>query len=144
MSQSLVIEVAEAVVAEINGSPVGASTPAVRHYRPQFELVELKTTRLSVVPKGIVVSSLGRSVNQHDVSVDVAVQKKLATTDAAEIDPLMLFVQELADLLRLKRLAAMPAAAWVKTENVPVYALEHLEQQRVFTSVVTVTYRVAR
>ena len=52
--------------------------------------------------------------------------------------------QDLADLLRLKRLSGMNVAAWVRTENAPIYALEHLEQQRVFTSVLTVTYRIVQ
>lgn len=138
---SIVIQVADAVAAEISASSLGLT--AQRHYRPQFDLADLKLLRVSVVPKGIVITSLGRGVNQHDVSVDVAVQKKLASLEPSEIDPLMETVQSIADLLRLRRLASLPQAAWVKTENAPVYAPEHLEQQRVFTSVLTLTYRVA-
>jgi hypothetical protein len=145
MSQHLVIEVADAVVAAINASPlVTAHPPAQRHYRPQFELSELKSTRISVVPKAILISGLARSSNQHDCSVDVAVQRKLTTADAAEIDPLMQLAQDLSDLLRLARLPAMPTAVWIKTENSPLYALEHMENQRVFTGLLTVTYRVMR
>jgi hypothetical protein len=147
MSLHLVIAVADALVAQINASPLvagGSVPPAQRHYRPQFDLAELKTTRLSVVPKAVVISGLARGSNLHDVAVDVALQKKLATADAAELDPLMGVMQELADLLRLSRLTAMPTAVWVQTENSPVYALEHLDNQRVFTSLLTVTYRVMR
>jgi hypothetical protein len=32
----------------------------------------------------------------------------------------------------------------VRTENVPVYAPEHLEEYRQFTSVLTLTFRVVR
>ncbi len=38
-------------------------------------------------------------------------------------------------------LAATPHAVWVRTRNDPVYAPEHLAEQRAFTSVLTVTYR---
>ena len=151
MSQHLVIETADAVVAQINAStlipgglPSGDLLPAQRSYRPQFDLSELKTCRISVVPKAIVISGLARTSNQHDCSVDIAIQKKLTNADAAELDPLLLLVQQIADLLRLSRLTAMPTALWVKTENNPIYALEHLENQRVFTSLLTVTYRVMR
>lgn len=147
MSQHLVIEVADAVVAAINASPPvtgGSVSPAQRHYRPQFELSELKSTRITVVPKAIVITGLARSSNQHDCSVDIAVQKKLSAADASEIDPLMLLTQELSDLLRLTRLPSMPTALWIRTENSPLYALEHLENQRVFTGLLTVTYRVMR
>ena len=37
-----------------------------------------------------------------------------------------------------------PEAAWVQTENVPIYAVEHMEQHRVFTSILTLTFRVVR
>ena len=56
---------------------VSKTFTAARHYRPQFDLVELKSLRVSVVPKGIAITGLMRSANQHDVSVDVAVQKKV-------------------------------------------------------------------
>lgn len=141
MSDVLVITLADAVVAEINASPLGLA--AVRHYRPQFDLAELKTLRCSVVPRGIVISALNRKANQNDLNVDVAVQKKLVTADNDEIDPLMLKVQELIDLLRMKRLTTLPSAAWIKAQNNPIYALEHMDQQRVFTSLISLTYRMS-
>jgi hypothetical protein len=151
MSQALLIEVADALVAELNaeaakpaGGVLGVQFVAGRHYRPQFDLADLKALRVSVVPKGITIASLGRASNQHDVAVDVAVQKKVDPADTAELDGLMLLVESLADFFRLRRLSTLPAAAWIKTENAPVYAPEHLEQHRVFTSVLTLTYRVVR
>ena len=149
MSQHLVIEVADAIVEAINASPLvtesqGQLLPAQRFYRPQFDLSELKVVRISVVAKAITISGLARTSNQHDCAVDIAIQKKLTAADATEIDPLLLLVQQVADLLRLSRLAAMPTALWTKTENAPLYALEHLENQRVFTSLLTLTYRVVR
>lgn len=146
-NSSLVIQIADAVVAELNAAELHASDPGVaaaRHYRPQFELAELKSVRVTVVPKAIEVAALSRSQNQHDVAIDIAIQKKLQTADLAELDPLMDLVQALGDLLRLKRLAAFPSATWLKTENAPIYSPEHIDQHRVFTSVLTVTYRLAR
>lgn len=144
MSASLPIDVADAVVTELNGGTFSQTLNAVRHYRPQFELAELKMLRTSVVPKGMVTTSLGRTSNQHDVSVDVAVQKKVDPSDATALDGLMLIVGEVADFFRLRRLTALPAAIWSKTENVPIYAPEHLESKQVFTSVLTFTFRVVR
>ena len=144
---SLIIDVADAVVAELNGAPAGTfaqAFTAARHYRPQFDLAELKTLRVSVVPKAIAVTGLMRSANQHDVSIDVAVQKKVSPDDAAELDGLMTLTEQIADFFRLRRLAALPQALWTKTDNVPVYSPEHLEQKQVFTSVLTFSYRVVR
>jgi len=144
---SLITTIADALVTELNGAPAGTfaqAFAAARHYRPQFDLAELKTLRVSVVPKGIVITGLMRSANQHDVSVDVAVQKKVNPTDSAELDGLMTLVEQIADFFRLRRLAALPQALWTKTDNLPVYSPEHLEQKQVFTSVLTFTFRVVR
>jgi hypothetical protein len=100
--------------------------------------------RVSVVPKAVVVSPLDRSRNTHDAQIDLAVQKKFATGDAAEIDPLMALVEEIADHFRLRRLDSFPAAHWIKTEHKPIYAQDHWEELRQFTSVLTLTFRVIR
>ena len=47
-------------------------------------------------------------------------------------------------IFRFKRLDSFPNAVWVKTENAPVYAVEHLDQLAQFTSVLTLTFRVIR
>ena len=141
-AQSMIIDVADAVVAELNAANLGFT--AARHYRPQFDLAELSQLRVSVVPRGITITSLGRGSNQHDVAIDVAVQKKVSPTDQAALDGLMEQVQQIADALRLRRLSGMPAAAWVKTQNAPIYSPEHLETKSVFTSVLTFTFRVVQ
>jgi len=143
----LTIDIAEAVTRQLNDEQGSFSQPfvAVRHSRPSFELAELKELRVSVVPRAISIVNLGRSLNQHDVSVDVAVQKKLSPqTQTAELDELMELLEQIGDCLRLKRLSTMPTAAWVRSENSPIYSPEHLEQHNVFTSVLTITFRVAR
>lgn len=144
---AMLIDITNAVVAELNGVAAGTFAQtfvAARHYRPQFDLAELKTLRVSVVPKGIAITGLMRSANQHDVSVDVAVQKKVNPADSAELDGLMTLVEQIADYFRLRRLTALPMALWMKTENLPVYAPEHMEQKQVFTSVLTLTFRAMK
>jgi hypothetical protein len=53
-------------------------------------------------------------------------------------------VQEIADFFRQRRLAGCPTAVWVKTENAPVYAQEHMNEMRQFTSVLTFSFRIFR
>jgi hypothetical protein len=73
------------------------------------------------------------------------VQKKLPAEDeVAEIDGLLDLVEEIADHIRLTRLPDAPDAAWVSIAHEPVVSTESLEQHRVFTSVLSVTYRVRR
>jgi len=140
----VITDIADAVVTELNDGDFSQEFTAVRQYRPEFELPEMKELHVTVVPKGVTITSLGRGVNQHDYQIDVAVQKKLTTEDAAELDPLMALVEEIADFFRLRRLASYTDAAWVKTENDPVYSQEHLGEMRQLTSVLTLTFRVAR
>jgi hypothetical protein len=145
---STIIDIADAVVTELNspGAPGFSQTfQAQRYYRPVFDLAEMKDLHVTVMPKGVEMSMAGRSLVQSDVQIDIGVQKKLSadsTGDIAEIDALMGLVQEIIDFLRCRRLSALPAAAWVRTENSPIFAPEHLEQLRQFTSVITLTYRV--
>jgi len=142
-----IIDIADAVVAELNDHAFSQAVTAQRLYRPVFELPDMKTLHVSVVPKGVEMQGASRTLIQHDYQIDVGVQKKLPTSpsgDNAEIDTLMALVEEVADFFRQRRLQAMPNVVWVKTENQPVYSPEHLEQLRQFTSVLTLTFRVLR
>ena len=101
-------------------------------------------TQLMQLPEEEYVLPGTRAHNQHEFQIDIAVQKKLAADTNAEIDTLMTLVDEVADHFRMKRLDAISAAVWAKTENEPLYSQEHLEQLRQFTSVVTFTFRWMR
>ena len=144
----MIIDIADSVVAALNHppdpTPFGMTFTAQRHYRPVFDLAALKVLHVTVVPRRIEISMWSRSKNVHDISVDVAVQKKVTASDVAEIDGLMGLVEQIADFFRLRRLSSYPDAIWVKTENIPVYEPEHLESKQVFTSVLTLTFRVTR
>ena len=141
MTMSLVIDIADALKNQINAHSFSAEFEAARDYRPVLDLQEMKTLRVSVVPKGITTTPVDRSRVQHDVEVDVLVQKKLDAADAKELDALMSLVEEIAGFLKFKRLVSV-GALWLKTANDPIFAPDHLEQLRQFTSVLTVTYRV--
>ena len=143
---STIIDIADAVVTELNAAVEAKkfSQPfqAARHYKPVFDLAEMKDLHVTVVPRGVEMSTAGRGLSQRDVQIDIGVQKKLATGELAEIDPLMGLVEEIGEYFREHRLSAMPNALWVRTENSPIFAPEHLDQLRQFTSVVTLTFRV--
>ena len=141
---AVITDIADAVAAEINAGSFSQQVSAAREYLPAFELADMQTLRVTVVPKSVTTLPGGRAHNQYDYAIDVAVQKKLDAADNAEIDELMTLVDELADHLRFKRLTDYPNAAWLKTENQPVYAQEHLQELRQFTSILTFTFRVMR
>jgi hypothetical protein len=141
---ALIVDIADAVVAELNAGTFSQSFTAQRLYRPEFDLREMAALHVTVVPRGVETLTVSRSSVQYDVSVDVAVQQKLSGESNAEIDPLMNLVEEIATFFRLRRLSAYPNASWLRTENEPVYSPGHLEELRQFTSVLNLTFRVVR
>lgn len=134
---ALIPDIAEAVVAALNGHTFSQPFTAQRAFRPVFDLAEMKDLHVTVVPKGVELSTAGRGLAQSDVQIDIGVQKKLAAGDNAEIDALIGLVQEVAEFVRAT--GRFGDAAWVKTENTPIYSQEHLGELRQFTSVLTLT-----
>jgi hypothetical protein len=141
---SEIAEGADAVVAALNAATFSQPVTAERSYLPQFELSEMDELHVTVVPKAVEIVAVARDMAAHDYKIDVAVQKRFQNGDAAELDPLLHLVEEVAEHFRFKRLDGHPAAVWVKTEHPAIYAPEHMENFRQFTSVVTLTFRVAR
>jgi len=141
---STIIDVADAVTASLNAGSFNLAFEATRQYQPVFELQDLQTLQVSVVPKSIAITTASRDRGFFDCRVDIGIQKKVDPDEPAELDSLMVLVEQIVDHLRMERLAAMPAAAWVEITNEPVFAPEHLEQWRQFTSVLTIAYRVWR
>ena len=138
-----ITNVAEAVKDELNGHTFSLPFEAERMYLPLFELPEMKTLHVTVVPHGVEMQASGRSMVQHDYGIDVAVQKKFEKDEPAELDPLMTLVEEIIEFFRLRRLQDQNAVC-VRATNEPVYSQEHMEQFRQFTSVVTLTFRLSR
>jgi len=137
---AMIADIAGAVVTALNGHSFSMPFTAARAYLPVFDLKDMKDLRVTVVPRGNEMSTAGRAIAQSDLQVDVAVQKKLSTADAAEIDALMGLVQEIAEFIRST--GRFGESSWVRTQNVPIYSAEHLGELRQFTSVLTLTLRV--
>jgi hypothetical protein len=140
----VITQIADAVVQELNGHEFSQPLEAKRYYRPLFDLAAMADLHVSVVPKAASAERLDRSRHQEEYQVDVAVQKKVEALDNTALDPLAGLVEEIGLFLRDRRLGACPAAVWLRTENVPIYAPEHLDELRQFTSVLTLTYRLVR
>jgi len=138
-----IIAIADAVVESINGASLSQPVAAVRHYQPTFELAEMTQLKVSVVPRSVSSKGLDRSRDSFDFKIDVAVQQKIEPT-AGNLDALMELVEEIADHFRALPLAGATKARCVEVVNDPVYAPEHLEEWRQFTSVITLTFRAWR
>jgi hypothetical protein len=147
---SLAVNIADAVVVELNAAPPAtfdSAFTAVRRVLPVFDLVEMADLHVSVVPRAIDIAGATRSASQYDVQIDIGVQQKLAS-DGGDLDqhvpPLCELVDQIATYLTRRVLQTMPNAIWVRLANEPIYAPEHLSQLRQFTSVLTLTYRITR
>ena len=138
-----IVAIADAVTAELNGNSFSQSFTAQRLYLPVFDLQGMSTLKVTVVPKGITSQSLDRSRDSFDYQIDVAIQKKVAN-EIATIDALMLLAEEIADYFRTNPLSSYPGARCMNVENIPVYAQDHLQELRQFTSVLTLTFRLWR
>lgn len=144
---STITTIADAVVARLNAGSFSENFTAERHYQPSFDLTDLETLRVSVVPRSLAILGASRRQSQYDAQIDIGIQKRLSaepSDDQAEIDALLTLAEEIADYLRFERLAEAPEAVWVALAQEPVVATEHLEQHRQFTTILTVTYRVLR
>jgi hypothetical protein len=138
-----ILALADAVVEELNTTAFSQPLVAVRHYQPVFELSEMTELRVSVVPRSVASKTLDRSRDSFDYRIDVAVQRKVEPS-VGNLDALMELVEKIADHVRTHSLAGFPQARCIEVANEPVYAMEHLEEFRQFTSVLTLTYRVWR
>jgi hypothetical protein len=138
-----IVQIADAVVAQLNATSFSQPLQAERHYQPVFELSEMTELRVSVVPRGVASKALDRNRDSFDYRIDVAVQRKVEPTQG-NLDALMELVEEIADHFRSEPLAGYPQARCTEVENSPVYAPEHLDEFRQFTSVLTLTFRVWR
>ena len=145
----LTIDIADAVAAELSAAEPGTFSEdftAQRRVLPKFELSDLKDMKVSVVPKGIEIENASRESRRCDISVDIGVQQKVGKDVDAEVERLCGLVEQIADYLAGRGLSAagMSGVAFLSIANEPVYSTEHLADDLVFTSVLTVTYRTLK
>ena len=141
---ALVTGIADALVTELAGATFSQSISPQRRVLPEYELSDLKDLRVTVVPKGMEITGSTRTLSQHDVQIDIGIQKKIGKNTDTDVTALLGLVDELADFLKRRPLVAAPWAVWVKTDNEPLYAPDHLADKRLFTAVLTLTYRVLK
>ena len=138
-----VVTIAEAVKDALNAGEFSQAFEADRTYRPARELTELATLRVTVVPRSVADEAASRSGDATEYGVDVAVRKKLTSDSVdAEADALVAFCEEIVGHFRRKRLSGEVDAICSRTENVPVFSSEHIEEANVFVGVVTLFFKL--
>ena len=137
---SMITQIANAVKTELNDTDFAISFTAEMTILPVFELKDMRELKVTVVPKAQSFQRLSRDTGSREIQIDIGIQKKFSGQSEAE--ELLGLVEEIAAHFDGKRLTEANNAICVKVANEPVYAPEHIEQYRQFTSVLTLTFKV--
>jgi len=135
-----IVQLADAVVADLNAATFSQSFTAQRSYLPRWKLEELATIRVTVVPKDDVGERASRAQWQEDYQLDVAIQQRLGANETAQMDALVLLGQELADYFK-SRNPAGDLATLVAVAFAPLFDPDHLEKHKTLTTVLNLTFR---
>ena len=135
-----IVQLADAVVADLNAATFSQAFVAARAYIPRWKLEELATIRVTVVPKDDVGERASRAQWQEDYQLDVAIQQRLGANETAQMDALVLLGQELADYFK-SRNPAGDLATLVAVAFAPLFDPDHLEKHKTLTTVINLTFR---
>jgi hypothetical protein len=141
---STVDDIAAAVTTELNSAPAGTfnqTFTAQQLYVPLFDLKDLGTLHVSVVPKARVEEAENRSQTMNGFDIDIAVHQKIADWTAASISPLLTLCEQIGKYFRLRRLNEV-SAMWWRTEHRTLYSVAELREKHLFVSVMTLTYKM--
>lgn len=148
---AFILQIADAVVTTINGASLTPTFTAARAYVPIYDLQrDLSALKVSVVPRELSLVFLTRNSDDFTYDIDVSVQQKIGNdvlTEAEKAtfcDPLMLLMEKIIDLFRGKPLAGVTGAQCMAAANPAVYIPDLLDEKRTFTSVATLSFKVAR
>ncbi|OQA04260.1 MAG: hypothetical protein BWY69_00044 [Planctomycetes bacterium ADurb.Bin401] len=136
-----VIDLADQVALSLNSENYNLSFTAIRTLFPFYELKDLATLHVTVVPKSINIESANRSSNEYDYQVDIAIQKAIKSPDDREVNSLMDLATDIAKSFRGKVFHNLGTVCFKQTID-PLYSVEHIQPPSVFTSVVTLNFKV--
>lgn len=138
MSLSRIDQLADELVAFLNATDFGETFTARKVYRPVLALKDAGTAiHVTVVPNSTKYSRATRGETSRPTRVDIGVQRKV--TKDEEIAAMLLLVERMAkSVIGLRSTDAN--ALCIAVDNDPVYAPDHLEEKRLFTSVLTTTW----
>jgi len=139
MPQADILQLADALVADLNAHSFSQTFVAVRGYLPTFELPDMNLLRVTVVASKDDGKLDTRNASAHEFAIDIGVQKKPSTIENTDLDPLMHLVQEIADYFLFGK---RPGGATLVNPQVRIlYLQDHLHKFHQFTAVVTLTFK---
>jgi len=139
---SIVVDIAEAVVTELNGESFSIPFTAQRSYLPVYDLREMSELKVTVIPRSVTSTLASREASDELYAVMIGMQKKLEPEELDDVDALVTLMEELGVFLTRRTLSEMPDAQWISNEIDPLFVGELMDKLRQFTSVLTATYRL--
>lgn len=137
---AVIVQIADAVVADLNAHPFSQPFTAVRTYLPRYKLELLADIQVSVVPKDDVGQRASRAQWQQDYKLDLAIQQRLASNEREQLDQLILLGQELADYFKDHNPVGNQTVL-IECGYAPLFDPDHLEQFKTLTTVLNLTFR---
>ena len=138
---AILIDIADAVVLQLNIADLSQVFTAARKYLPPTELEDTADVVVQVVPRGWSITRVSRASYQNAYKVDIGVQKRVGLTNTA-LDAMLLLTEEIAQWFRGLILANDSGVRLGTVTDVlvdPIYASEHLDQLNQWTSVIRLT-----
>jgi hypothetical protein len=144
---NLSLLIADAVVTKLKAATLSLSTQsAQRMLYPRYTRPDLSSFKISVVPGPRTRTLYKHNSTQKTVIVDVGIQQSVTDVNAAGVDAILDFIEEVDTLLELNDLTTNPPAHWLSSETIDGaeagYAPDMLNQLDVLTAVLRVTYGV--
>ncbi|MFI4912437.1 MAG: hypothetical protein ACIAQZ_12290 [Sedimentisphaeraceae bacterium JB056] len=131
------LQLSKQLAESLSGSNFSQPFNASAKVLPEYELSALKNLTVTIVPKSVEIINLTRAASNFQIEIDVAVQKKITTKIDTDVESLLTLVSEIVDFVNRRNIGE---ARFIKVSNDPIYSTEHLNEKRLFTSLITVTY----
>jgi hypothetical protein len=144
MAKPRIIEIADAIVTQMNLASWSQAFTMVRKYLPNYTPTELETLRVTAMVMQQATGLLNRGKRQTLMAIDVGIQKRVDASDAATLDSLAHLSEEITNYWACdatnkgRRGVTGQATVWVtKATNDPIYSVEDLKNRGLFFGHVT-------
>jgi hypothetical protein len=137
----MILTLADAMVAALNGHDFGVDFTAVKNMLPSFDRDVMGTNLIvTVVPASLATAGrLDKRRSRKELGVDIGFAKFLdeATTEVSDLITLVESVQTFVD----EELPALAGCQYLRSEFDPLYDARMLRDNSLFMSVLAVTYQ---
>lgn len=139
---SKIKDLAEAVTAEFAHGAFSQAFTAERGYVAQFTTEEFHDLRVVVAPGAFDSDAASRGAVTQKIGIDIGIMKKVGN-DVGQVDELVILADDIRRFFNGRELENMPTATIVGAAQIkPLYDAAELKTNRLFISVVRLTYFV--